>query len=628
MIAEWKLENSHICLFRESEALAFSSQGRNGARTRFKPLIYNIDYAANLVSLFYKTIEANLKSDEPSPSSFIPLLLDEPNNNLKTQIALFGRITSTADQATAELKGLHWGIHHSTLGHEHTLDVQDGCTREYIRWAPHVNFPQNNPLISQKTSEQYNQKFALRLTLQAEAHPNGHIQQIALRYQRNWYEVNGRTCSQALAAYLVDLNPDSLQTLRQIGLAPTQITAEQCTDVEWGYFKALNQQMDAYPKNEQERIFAHLEAYYPTIFPTLLEEIVQRLDAQPVDNSYALILDSLKQQVVGQDYAVAQLATALKAQNEADDKSRVFLSVGPSGVGKTELSKAVAKLKQERYVRFDMDQFKGQVDFYKLFGSTSGYVGSTDRPLFAKELDPYVSSSAKKDALLEKTITHTVILFDEFEKAHAEVKQTLLTLFDEGYCKVQYTKEKENIVIHYIFRKCIFMATSNLYTSYIVEKFAQGIPPATIANQFVEWNKLMPLPQSFSPELMARMKPLPFSPIPKGEVYQNLIKTKLPTLLSDLQQSVNCASVIVAEADLPEVIRLIEAKHYGDGTGIRKIKQYFQQEVETTINQQQDWGNLQDKCLNLIPLSENTLGIKCVRKVYGKTIQEYAPIEI
>lgn len=622
MIAEWKFEANHICLFREQDALAFSTEGKNGTRTRFKPLLYNVDYAANLVAMFHQTIGENLKNDEPNPSCFIPLLFKETGNNPNRLIALFGRVIPSADKATAELKGLHWGIHDSTRDDEYTLDVQDMGTQEYVRWAPYAPCHQSHTSLSQEVIKKYHRLF----TFSIESNSNNPVR-IALKHDRSWYEVNGRTCTHALAAYLEDLNDGALQTLRELGLAPTQITNNQCTENEWTYFNGLIEYLDKQPEDKQQIIFAHLETCYPTIFPILLNRIVQTLDAQPIDNSYAVILDTLKQEVFGQDYAISQLATALKAQKEGDTKSRVFLCVGPSGVGKTELAKAVAKIKQNRYVRFDMNQFEGETDLHKLFGSSSGYVGSTDQPLFAKELNPYVSSSSEGH-ILKKTVTNTVILFDEFEKAHSDVKQTLLTLFDEGYCKVQYTKDNRNLVIHYVFQKCIFIGTSNLYRENIMREYAQEVPPATIAEHFIEWNRQHPTPQSFSSELMGRVKTIPFSPIPRGEIYQALIKSKLPLFFSDLKKSVSCAEIGVAEIDLPQVARLLEERHYGDGTNIRKLKDYFQQEVGTAINQQQGWGNLKDKYLSLTHLNQDVLGIKCVRKIYGRIIQEYPSLEI
>ncbi|CUI16793.1 hypothetical protein PNK_1176 [Candidatus Protochlamydia naegleriophila] len=124
------------------------------------------------------------------------------------------------------------------------------------------------------------------------------------------------------------------------------------------------------------------------------------------------------------------------------------------------------------------------------------------------------------------------------------------------------------------------------------------------------------------------MKTIPFNPIPRGETYQALIKSKLPLFFSDLKKSVGCAEIGIAEVDLPQVARLLEERHYGDGTNIRRLKEYFRQEVGTAINQQQGWGNLKDKYLSLTHLNQDVLEIKCVRKIYGRIIQEYPSLEI
>ncbi|CUI16792.1 hypothetical protein PNK_1175 [Candidatus Protochlamydia naegleriophila] len=215
--------------------------------------------------MFHRTVGENLRNDEPNPSCFIPLLFKEMKTDPNRLIALFGRVIPNADKATAELRGLHWGIHDSTSGAECTLDVQDNGTKEYVRWAPYDHCHQSHTALSQEVIKQYNRRFTFCME------PNSNnLTRIALEYDRRWYEVKGRTCTHALAAYLEDLNDNALLTLRALGLAPTQITNNQCTETEWTYFNGLITYLEKQPEDKQEIIFAHLEACYPTIFPILL----------------------------------------------------------------------------------------------------------------------------------------------------------------------------------------------------------------------------------------------------------------------------------------------------------------------------------------------------------------------
>ena len=264
----------------------------------------------------------------------------------------------------------------------------------------------------------------------------------------------------------------------------------------------------------------------------MLTELLEQRKKPTPQSEYSTILAKLQKQVVGQEKATAYLATALNAQINNNERA-AFLFVGPKGIGKTELAKAAGECKGNRFVTFEMDQFKGSVDFYKLFGAPTGHVGCGDKPLFAKEMDRYASNLTEDGRdLLERTVSNVVILFDELEKAHTEVKQSLLTLFQEGYCKVQYTKDRDsNLSIKYIFERCIFVGTSNLYRGQILEDFRRQVSHEDVAKHFIKLNERNPQRDSYSSELLNRMTVVACGPIPRGEVYRKLVQSKLPTLL-------------------------------------------------------------------------------------------------
>ncbi len=661
-IAEWEGARK-VSLFQEENRLAFSTEGRSGTKHPFDPSPYNIYYAANLIAMFQNTIGANIKDDDLNPSCFIPLFCVDagiersPRNSHYgigkiAQIALFGRVAPQDGDKPGVLKGLRWGVFYHVLESNQALDVEDDCTREYIRWAPaesmrnleemsaytkrfSVMVKENDFASSYREMVESND-FMSRLLLPlwealSSSYNNPYddsIEKISLKYQRSWYESGGRSCPGALMNYLSLCEQASLQVLRQLGLAPEQI-ASYCTDVEWAYFRTLMLQLDKQPEEKQQSIFKNLEKQYPTIFPTLLEELRSHLRSlDKSESEYESILATLNKGVKGQNTATELLASALNTQKNTD-KNTVFLFVGPSGVGKTELAKVGASLKQNRFVKFDMDQFKGEVDFYKLFGAPAGHVGSTDLPLFATALNPYASPLTKNaDSTFTRVVTDTIVLFDEFEKAHSEVKQSFLTLFDENYCKIQYTSEKKNCVVLYKFKRCIFIATSNLYKQEILEDFRQGVAPKDIATHFKTLNIEKPQKDSYSPELLARMTPVPFGPVPRGEIYRSLIQSKLPSFLDTLQASVRSSKVIISEVDLPKVLGLLETKLYGDGTGLRNVKQYFENEITTCINKQTSWGDLTLKQINIIPFDNDKLGVKCITEKYGRIIEEYPPVPI
>ncbi|MDO5776271.1 MAG: ATP-dependent Clp protease ATP-binding subunit [Eubacteriales bacterium] len=139
------------------------------------------------------------------------------------------------------------------------------------------------------------------------------------------------------------------------------------------------------------------------------KEIVKTLDVE------------LKKNVFGQDEAIKKITTMLQIAKAGlgDDEKPIgsFLFVGPSGVGKTELAKVLAKILGIDFIRFDMSEYAEPHSVSKLFGAPAGYVGYDDGGLLTKEVQ-------KKP--------HSVILLDEIEKAHPEIFKTFLQVLDYG----------------------------------------------------------------------------------------------------------------------------------------------------------------------------------------------------
>lgn len=290
-------------------------------------------------------------------------------------------------------------------------------------------------------------------------------------------------------------------------------------------------------------------------------------------------LDALLSRVKGQDQATKKLAAVLTSQQN-EDNNQVFLFVGPSGVGKTELAKATAVSKADRFARFDMNLYTNEMSTSTIFGSGVGYHGSTDKPLFVKEMDKFKPEESEpvdgEDAPDTRCyiVRNVVVLFDEFEKAHPTIKQTLLTIFDEGYCKFVYSSVFSNIPLKYTFKSSVIIGTSNLYQAEILACFCQRMPIRDISELFVKMNSLQPLPTSYSQELLRRMEIIPFGPISRGECYQAIIGKVLDEFLEELKKALKCRELEVTNR--PLILSTIESNLYGEGTDIRRIHRYFQ----------------------------------------------------
>ena len=202
--------------------------------------------------------------------------------------------------------------------------------------------------------------------------------------------------------------------------------------------------------------------------------------------------DTLKKRVVGQDHAVQKVLDAVyesrSGLNKKGQPMGSFFFLGPTGTGKTELSKALAEFlfgDESALVRFDMSEFKEEHSVALLYGAPPGYVGYEEGGLLVNKIrqNPY-----------------SVVLFDEIEKAHKSVFDLFLQILDEGKLHDRLGRVGD-------FSNALILFTSNIGAQTIVEKFNSGVIP--------ENNELMDIMQGyFRPEFLARLTEIvPFSPI-------------------------------------------------------------------------------------------------------------------
>ena len=207
--------------------------------------------------------------------------------------------------------------------------------------------------------------------------------------------------------------------------------------------------------------------------------------------------ETLKNRVVGQDHAVKKVLDAVyesrSGLNKKGQPMGSFFFLGPTGTGKTELSKALAEFlfgDESSLLRFDMSEFKEEHSVALLYGAPPGYVGYEEGGLLVNKIrqNPY-----------------SVVLFDEIEKAHKSVFDLFLQILDEGKLHDRLGRVGD-------FSNALILFTSNIGAQTIVEKFNSGIIP--------ENNELMDIMQGyFRPEFLARLTEIvPFSPITESTV--------------------------------------------------------------------------------------------------------------
>ncbi|MCI5802214.1 MAG: ATP-dependent chaperone ClpB [Oscillospiraceae bacterium] len=268
--------------------------------------------------------------------------------------------------------------------------------------------------------------------------------------------------------------------------------------------------------------------------------------------------DILHERVIGQDEAVEKVTEAiLRSRAGIQDPNRPigsFLFLGPTGVGKTELAKALAQAlfdDEKNMVRIDMSEYMEKHSVSRLIGAPPGYVG-------------YEEGGQLTEAVRRKP--YSVILFDEVEKAHPDVFNVLLQVLDDG----RVTDSQGRTVD---FKNTVIILTSNIGSTYILEGIDANGHIREEAREAV--NGL--LKQQFRPEFLNRLDEIVFyKPLSKEEIDRivDLLLQDLNRRLEDRQVSVRLT---------PEAKRYLVDGGYDPVYGARPLKRFLQQKLETLL---------------------------------------------
>ncbi len=446
------------------------------------------------------------------------------------------------------------------------------------------------------------------------------------KFHRVMYErLHNENCTDVITRYLREplLHSD---LMHHLFLLPSQID-NNATAKDLLYFQQLHSRCVKLSPEDRQIVSSQFQVSYPMIsqriFADLVQENLEKHKAEST-NDYALLLEALNSQVYGQPKATQALAGVLSSQKNSD-KCLAFIFVGPSGVGKTELAKAVTKHKVNGSVSMRMNQYQMETDVTKFFGSSSGFVGSTDEPHFMKELMK-CNPVLKKDSPDHKEyeVHEVVILLDELEKAHSKVKQSLLTVIDEGFYSASYTSGSANTKKTFHLKKCVIIGTSNLFKDQIFQAFQRNYTHQEIITLINNLNNSRPSAETFSTEFLGRFSIVPFGPIPKGDVFQNLLKSKLNIFFAELKKNYQFRQVLMENE--PRLLLNLENRLHGDGTQIRDVSRYFDKISNEFIQQHKHaWGDLKDVKL-VFHIVEDQLFIKVIKFVPGFDIEFVPPI--
>lgn len=268
--------------------------------------------------------------------------------------------------------------------------------------------------------------------------------------------------------------------------------------------------------------------------------------------------DTLHQRVIGQDEAVTKVTEAImRSRAGIQDPNRPigsFLFLGPTGVGKTELAKALAESlfdDEHNIVRIDMTEYMEKYSVSRLIGAPPGYVG-------------YEEGGQLTEAVRRRP--YSVVLFDEVEKAHPDVFNILLQVLDDG----RITDSQGRTVD---FKNTIIILTSNLGSSALLE----GIGPDGEITEAAKTQVEELLKHSFRPEFLNRLDEIVFyKPLTREDITQ-IVDLQLKSLNRRLQDKQLTCEVT------PETKAFIVENGYDPVYGARPLKRFVQRHVETLI---------------------------------------------
>jgi len=335
-----------------------------------------------------------------------------------------------------------------------------------------------------------------------------------------------------------------------------------------------------------------------------IAEIVSKWTGIPVtrlvENEREKLLnleDILHNRVIGQDEAVTAVADAvLRARSGLKDPRKPigsFIFLGPTGVGKTELAKALSEAlfdSEENIVRIDMSEYQEKHTVARLIGAPPGYVG-------------YEEGGQLTEAVRRKP--YSVVLFDEIEKAHSEVFNVLLQLLDDG----RLTDSQGRTVN---FKNTVVIMTSNMGSHYLLE----GIDRQGEITEETRETVMNELRRSFKPEFLNRIDEIVmFKPLRKEEIVKIIDLS-----IKDIQKRLDDRNIRLVVSDAAKLF--IAESTYSPAYGARPVKRFLQKHIETETGKLLIRGVIGDNSQVLVDSDGRELSIKPANKPY---MQENAP---
>ena len=374
------------------------------------------------------------------------------------------------------------------------------------------------------------------------------------------------------------------QVNQEIQKAQHSYNLERAAELQYGKLPQLTKQLEEEEKKVKER---DLSLVHESVTDEEIARIISRWTGIPVaklnesERSKTLHLDEeLHKRVIGQDEGVTKVTEAIiRSKAGIKDPTKPigsFLFLGPTGVGKTELAKALAESlfdDESNMVRIDMSEYMEKYSVSRLIGAPPGYVG-------------YDEGGQLTEAVRRKP--YSVVLFDEIEKAHPDVFNVLLQVLDDG----RITDSQGRTVD---FKNTILIMTSNIGSAYLLD----GIDENGEISKESETMVMNDLRAHFRPEFLNRLdEMILFKPLTKENIGSivDLCIADLNRRLADRELKLELTETAKA---------FITENGYDPVYGARPLKRYLQKNVETLAAKLILGGGLREGAVIVIDVSED-----------------------
>lgn len=359
---------------------------------------------------------------------------------------------------------------------------------------------------------------------------------------------------------------NAIETLRfQEEEAERKLDYQKVAELRYSRLPVLQKEMEALETTLREKASRLLQE---EVDEPLIAHVVSKWTGVPVQKMLASDAEKLmqleatiEQRVVGQDMAVVAVCEAIRRSRAGlADPARpmgAFLFLGPTGVGKTELAKALAEQlfnQEDAIIRLDMSEYMEKHSVSKLIGSPPGYVG-------------YDEGGQLTEALRRRP--YAIVLFDEVEKAHPDVFNILLQIFDDG----RITDSKGR---HVNCKNALFIMTSNLGSDLLLQK--QQVSKHALSKDEIMTLLDPVIKAHFRPEFINRLDDiLPFLPLREVDM-EKIVLIQMQRLVKRLQER----EITLTWDD--NVILHLAKEGYDPFFGARPLKRLIQQEVVNLLS--------------------------------------------